>query len=1382
MDDGQTPAPTPPDAPAPPPKPRRSRRRRWAWGLSGATVAAIAAAVLVPLALLSSEPGTIWLMQRLPGLSVEAPRGALLGDSVGAERLTWEGMAGQLELEGLAVTGMRWSWRPAPGQWLGLRADGISVRLLRWKSAGGGGPGVGAPVTLRLPVALAAPVKIERAEIDTLAPLLGLKAAVEIGADGGASHRVQGLALTWDRLRAAGSLQLATDAPFALQAALDAGSLEGAAQPWQAAARAEGPLGRMAVTGRLRGLQDAAALDLTASVTPFAPWPLAALSARTQALDLARLASGLPQTAFDGQADLRSSASDAPFEAMLAFDNRLPGRWNEGRLPLRRATATLRARLAEPGRVQIEAFALQLGDATATAGSWQGAGEWSGNTLTLDAQAQGLTPQRLDTRAASMQLGGTVKMTLSGLPSPDPQAATPPPAWSLAVLAKLQGRLEAAPVPVQWSLDFTARQDELVLRSLQARAGAAEASAQATLRRTGSTWALASEGRLAAFDPLPWFPGTAGSIWSKGPHRLEGEWTVALTLPDTGKPGTDRWRQLGGQASVRLAPSVLAGVPLQGQATLSPGQQAGQPPGLTLQAEMDAAGNRVAVNGRFDPLGDGRADRWQIDLKAPALTALAPLAALEPALTRWIPREGRADAAATLQGRWPALQGQGQASAQGVRAGPLALGQATLQWQFTDQPEQPLSARLAVTDFAYGTQRVPALDATLEGSMKAHRLRAQAALPVVPPTALVQTLALKTQKGTRVALQGDGSLQRDATGAIRWAGQLERLSAGGWDGRLPLTEPAPRDWLNAGPVRAELALDADGRLQRLRADAGRLQLAGELAMTWEEVRYDAGTLQLRAKLESFRVAPLLARWQPAFGWEGELRMGASIDIRAGERFDADLVFERLGGDLQVREGANAPLPLGLTDLRVALNAHDGTWYFTQALAGRTLGELGGVLRVTTAPASRWPEPTAPVDGSVRARVANLGVWGAWVPAGWRLEGMLETTARFSGKFANPEVTGALSGSGLGVRNLLQGVQVTDGNVLVRLEGSRANIERFRFKAGDGTLTLTGGADLGAAPEAQLALQAERFQVLGRIDRRLVASGRADLTLKPLALTLKGGFTVDEGLFDASRGGAPALDDDVTVRRSDEPEPDDSEAKAARQQRAFDVALDIDLGRKLQVRGRGLDTLLTGKLRVSAPGGRLAVNGTVNAERGTYAAYGQKLEIERGLIAFSGAVENPRLDVLALRPNLDIEVGVAVTGTAQSPRIRLHSNPELSDTDKLSWLVLGRDPAGLGRTDTALLQRAAVALLAGEGEAPTDALIRSLGLDEVSVRQSDGEVSETIVTLGKQLSRRWYVGYERGVNSTVGTWQLIYRVAQRFTLRAQSGAENSLDVIWVWRVP
>ena len=81
---------------------------------------------------------------------------------------------------------------------------------------------------------------------------------------------------------------------------------------------------------------------------------------------------------------------------------------------------------------------------------------------------------------------------------------------------------------------------------------------------------------------------------------------------------------------------------------------------------------------------------------------------------------------------------------------------------------------------------------------------------------------------------------------------------------------------------------------------------------------------------------------------------------------------------------------------------------------------------------------------------------------------------------------------------------------------------------------------------------------------------------------------------------------------------------------------------------------------------------------------------------------------------------------------------------------------------------------------TDQLTKAIGLDELSVRQSDGEVRETVVSLGKQLSRRWYVGYERSLSATTGTWQLVYRIAQRFTLRAQSGLDNSVDLIWTWR--
>jgi translocation and assembly module TamB len=260
---------------------------------------------------------------------------------------------------------------------------------------------------------------------------------------------------------------------------------------------------------------------------------------------------------------------------------------------------------------------------------------------------------------------------------------------------------------------------------------------------------------------------------------------------------------------------------------------------------------------------------------------------------------------------------------------------------------------------------------------------------------------------------------------------------------------------------------------------------------------------------------------------------------------------------------------------------------------------------------------------------------------------------------------------------------------------------------------------------------------------------------------------------------------VVSGRSSNPEPASAPAASSatptlERTRNTSINLQVDLGKNLRLRGRGIDTGLQGEMRITTPGGVPSWNGVIRAVGGTYAAYGQKLDIERGVITFYGPVADPRLDIHATRPNLDVEVGVAISGTAQNPRVRLYSEPDMSDIDKLSWLMLGRASEGLGTSDTALLQRAALALLAGDNPSVTDQVLHSIGIDDVSVRQSDGEVRDTVVSLGKQLSRRWYVGYERGLNATAGTWQLIYRIAQRFTLRAQSGLDNSLDVIWTWR--
>jgi translocation and assembly module TamB len=596
----------------------------------------------------------------------------------------------------------------------------------------------------------------------------------------------------------------------------------------------------------------------------------------------------------------------------------------------------------------------------------------------------------------------------------------------------------------------------------------------------------------------------------------------------------------------------------------------------------------------------------------------------------------------------------------------------------------------------------------------------------------------------------------------------------GWRGTLQLLEARPAGgtsaWLRTRDVGVQL-LGLSGGPTQLLLQEGRAELFGA-ALRWDRMAWQAAhggspaQIDAKAELEPLALAPLLARAQPDFGWGGDLAVTGRLELRSAPTFAADIVVERSRGDLSVTDETGTQA-LGLTDLRLGLNVADGVWSFTQGLAGSTVGVAAGAFVARTSPQATWPASDTPVSGVLELQVANLGTWGTWVPAGWRVGGALSVSAGIGGRFGAPEYTGAVHGTRLSVRNFLQGVNVTDGEVDIVLQGATARIERFTARAGAGTLDLGGDASFGASPLVKLQLEAKRFQLLGRVDRRIVVSGNSTLQIERDKLSLGGRLAVDEGLIDFTRSDAPGLSDDVTVtRRPARPaDPQTAQAKPAASNArvtAIDMDVRVDLGEQLRVRGRGLDTGLRGELRLTAPGGKLAVNGTVRTAGGTYAAYGQKLEIDRGNLVFNGAAENPRLDIEATRPNLDVRVGVAITGTAVNPRVRLFSEPELSDLDKLSWLVLGRASDGLGRADTALLQRAALALLTGDGEGPTDQLTRAIGLDEVSVRQSDGEVRETVISLGKQLSRRWYVGYERSLNATAGTWQLIYRIAQRFT--------------------
>jgi translocation and assembly module TamB len=237
----------------------------------------------------------------------------------------------------------------------------------------------------------------------------------------------------------------------------------------------------------------------------------------------------------------------------------------------------------------------------------------------------------------------------------------------------------------------------------------------------------------------------------------------------------------------------------------------------------------------------------------------------------------------------------------------------------------------------------------------------------------------------------------------------------------------------------------------------------------------------------------------------------------------------------------------------------------------------------------------------------------------------------------------------------------------------------------------------------------------------------------------------------------------------------------------DVSITLDPGSNFQLQGHGINTRLAGLLTLKAEGFNAVprLSGELRTVNGTYRAYGQNLNIENGTLRFNGPYDNPGLDILALRPNLQQVVGVQVSGTAQLPVVRLYSDPDMADADKLSWLVLGRASSN-GGAETAMLQQAALALLAGNGRPRTEGLVNAFGLDEVSLGQAattnlDGSTgSEATVKLGKRISRDFYVAFERSLSGTLGTFYVFYDLSRRLTLRGESGTQSAVDLIFTAR--
>jgi translocation and assembly module TamB len=758
-----------------------------------------------------------------------------------------------------------------------------------------------------------------------------------------------------------------------------------------------------------------------------------------------------------------------------------------------------------------------------------------------------------------------------------------------------------------------------------------------------------------------------------------------------------------------------------------------------------------------------------------------------------------ADAAQTARwvGRLPGLNGSApRVVGNGVFAGTWqggwqAQGQ-TLQVQAT--LDVPTLSPQPVSRSAQPPWHLKGATATLSGNLASLRLSTTSTLAVGD-----KTLALQTQVGGgRV---GDG----------RWQARLQALHLQAQDPQHPgtwvlqLPKPVTLDWTQRNGTSA-LAL-APGLLQLTGPVAGIVGIQWR-ASQWShrtEGGKDSTHWRTQGHIDDLPLAWLdwLGRSKMAnLGLDGDMRLAGQWDASGGETLNVRASLARSSGDLQIQtDVAQAPqVQAGVRDARITLAAEgdriSASLQWDSARAGHLQADLGTRLQ-RKGDAWTWPDD-APLQGRIKVQMPPLGVWSILAPPGWRLRGTLDADATLSGSRAAPQWSGTLAGQDLSVRSVVDGIDFSQGRLRARLAGQRLEIDEFSVRGADGgrggVLDISGslwwlpGADAnpGTATLSRLRMQmqanAQQLRVSVRADRKLVVSGKLSAALENNTLTLRGKLKADEALYQLSDESAPQLGDDVVVRTSSAAQSTTSPAPSKpANPLAIDLNVTIDPGPNFVVRGRGIDTRLAGELVLRRVGKTpLRLTGTLRTVGGTYKAYGQNLTIEQGVMRFEGPYDNPALDILAIRPNLQQRVGVQIVGTVQAPVVRLYADPDLPDSEKLAWLVLGRSGAS-GGAETAALQQAAMALLGGKGPGLSSQLMDALGIDELAVRSDgatnpDGTTSATVV-LGKRVSQDFYLAYERSVAGTMGTLSIIYDLSRRFAIRAQAGTQSAVDLIF-----
>ena len=472
---------------------------------------------------------------------------------------------------------------------------------------------------------------------------------------------------------------------------------------------------------------------------------------------------------------------------------------------------------------------------------------------------------------------------------------------------------------------------------------------------------------------------------------------------------------------------------------------------------------------------------------------------------------------------------------------------------------------------------------------------------------------------------------------------------------------------------------------------------------------------------------------------------------------------------QFVEGTRLPFEFETLTLSAALKngKADLNWLFKIV----NNGQIKGNVQISDIEKRRL------LAGNIEINTITLGLIKPLLGQKEVANGNLNANLRLGGSANNPLMNGNLSLSDLEIKSAMIPFDIKSGRLGITFNGT-SSVMSGQINTPEGYLNIDGDADWRnvAAWRAKVMARGNNLRV--SLPPMIKIDVQPDIVFEasPSLLTLNGSVVIPWARITVQE-----LPDSAVSASSDVVMLDSNLKPIAEKAPSIPIQtnLDIKIGNDVTLDAFGLNAHLTGLLKVTQNKQGLSLNGQVDIPSGRFRAYGQDLLVRKGQIQFSGPVDQPFLNLEAIRnPDNtanDVIAGVKVTGLADRPKVEIFSEPAKSQQEALSYLLRGE---GLESGDANGSQM--TSMLIGLGVAQSGQLVgkigETFGVSDLAVdTQGVGDGSQVVVS-GK-ITNDLQVKYGVGIFDSLATLTLRYRLMPKLYLEAVSGVNQALDLLY-----